>query len=156
MKQQRVKVDEIKKKTNYNRTRDLLSRYDEMNSAAPGTPESVKQRPQQQNQPLPNQNVFSTPQQQLQQRRQPGSPQQCIYSHHLTERDLLANLFICSVPMLPSSPPPPSGPIRKTWFDKVADAVLGGEDDVARYALICEKCFAHNGLVKENALEETR
>jgi len=56
----------------------------------------------------------------------------------------------------PSAPPPPPGPTRKTWFDKLADAVLGGEDDVPRFALICEKCFAHNGLVKESALDDTR
>lgn len=83
MKQQRIKVDEIKKKTNYNQTRDLLSRYDELN-AAPGTPESVRQRPQNQNQPPPNQSAFATPQQ-SQLRRQPGTPQQRMFSHHLAE-----------------------------------------------------------------------
>ena len=54
--------------------------------------------------------------------------------------------------------PPP----RKQWFDKLADAILGDDDDgtvgatASRYALICQKCFAHNGLVKESMWEDAR
>ena len=52
--------------------------------------------------------------------------------------------------------PPP----RKHWYDKVADAILGDDDTItaasSRYALICQRCFAHNGLVKESVWEETR
>jgi endoplasmic reticulum junction formation protein lunapark len=51
--------------------------------------------------------------------------------------------------------PSPPGPPRKQWFDKLADVVLG-EEDSARFALICEKCFAHNGLVKESVWDNTR
>jgi endoplasmic reticulum junction formation protein lunapark len=57
----------------------------------------------------------------------------------------------------------PLKPARKQWYDKLADALLGDdEEDVgagragSRYALICEKCFAHNGLVKESIWEDTR
>jgi len=54
----------------------------------------------------------------------------------------------------------PQPPPRKQWYDKLADAILG-DDDVAgspssRYALICQKCFVHNGLVKESAWQDTR
>lgn len=51
---------------------------------------------------------------------------------------------------------------RKQWFDKLADAILGDDDDgtvgvsASRYALICQKCFAHNGLVKESMWEDSR
>lgn len=53
--------------------------------------------------------------------------------------------------------PPP----RKQWYDKVADAILGddeasGAGAASRYALICQKCFAHNGLVTESMWEDTR
>jgi len=53
------------------------------------------------------------------------------------------------------------GPPRKRWYDKVADALLGDEDyDISspssRYALICERCFTHNGLVKESLWEDAR
>lgn len=52
-------------------------------------------------------------------------------------------------------------PPQKKWYDKVADAILGDDDhDVgspsSRYALICERCFTHNGLVKESMWEDTR
>ena len=52
--------------------------------------------------------------------------------------------------------PPP----RNQWYDKLADAILGDDDSVtagaSRYALICQKCFAHNGLVKEEMWEDAR
>lgn len=54
--------------------------------------------------------------------------------------------------------PPP----RKQWYDKLADAILGDDDSssasasASRYALICGKCFAHNGLVKESMWEDVR
>jgi hypothetical protein len=63
----------------------------------------------------------------------------------------------------PASPPQPQAPPRKQWYDKVADAILGDDDStsgasgaVSRYALICQRCFAHNGLVKESVWEDTR
>lgn len=57
--------------------------------------------------------------------------------------------------------PFPMGPPRKRWYDKVADALLGDEEhDISspssRYALICERCFTHNGLVKESLWEDAR
>jgi hypothetical protein len=50
---------------------------------------------------------------------------------------------------------------RKRWYDKLADAILGDDDQggdaaTSRYALICEKCFTHNGLVKESMWEDAR
>jgi asparagine synthetase A len=59
------------------------------------------------------------------------------------------------------SPARPQTPPRKQWYDKVADAILGDEEGGGigssnRYALICQKCFAHNGLVKESVWEDTR
>lgn len=57
--------------------------------------------------------------------------------------------------------PRPGPSPRKQWYDKLADALLGEDDPniaspSSRYALICEKCFVHNGLVKESMWEETR
>ena len=51
--------------------------------------------------------------------------------------------------------------MRKQWYDKVADALLGDDESptsaaASRYALICEKCFNHNGLVKESMWEDAR
>jgi hypothetical protein len=55
----------------------------------------------------------------------------------------------------------PLPPPRKQWYDKLADALLGEDDPniaspSSRYALICEKCFMHNGLVKESMWPDAR
>lgn len=52
-------------------------------------------------------------------------------------------------------------PPKKQWYDKLADALLGDDELSAkgtpnRYALICQKCFLHNGLVKEEQWEDAR
>jgi len=59
------------------------------------------------------------------------------------------------------SPPFAATPPRKQWYDKLADKLLGDDEQYnvspsSRYALICEKCFAHNGLVKESMWEDAR
>ena len=50
---------------------------------------------------------------------------------------------------------------RRQWYDRLADSILGDDDPniaspSSRYALICEKCFTHNGLVKESMWEDAR
>ncbi|KIM20851.1 hypothetical protein M408DRAFT_30050 [Serendipita vermifera MAFF 305830] len=51
---------------------------------------------------------------------------------------------------------------RVTRYDRLADAVLGEDGDSApggaqnKYALICKKCFMHNGLVRESEVDETQ
>lgn len=55
----------------------------------------------------------------------------------------------------PLLPPAASTPVPRTLIDKLADALLGvvpGDGDSpgggdSKYALICGKCFGHNGLV---------
>ena len=54
--------------------------------------------------------------------------------------------------------PQPIQPLHKQWYNKLADTLLGdGESPVSatasQYALICEKYFNHNGLVKESTWE---
>ncbi|KIY64447.1 hypothetical protein CYLTODRAFT_401875 [Cylindrobasidium torrendii FP15055 ss-10] len=123
LKLQRTKVEEIKKKTNYYETRELLQRYDESPSSPllpPGTP--VRKGPRQSMVP-----------------QTPGSPAQ-------------------NLPSASASPQAPQTVQGRQWFDKLADAMLGQDEaaDAARYALICEECFAHNGLVKESAWDEVQ
>ena len=60
-----------------------------------------------------------------------------------------------------SAIPQPIQATRKRWYDKLADAILGDDESsvsvpASRYALICQKCFAHNGLVKESQWEGAR
>ncbi|KAG8992991.1 hypothetical protein FRB94_007894 [Tulasnella sp. JGI-2019a] len=157
--EQRTKIDEIKKKTNYYTTKNLLDRYDD--------PASRKA-------PVP---ALSTPESNLRQRRVPGvvggpqnEPGPAPSSHKSPPR--LAALQV--VPPGPASAqaqarqqilqhtiPQPMAPARKQWYDKVADAILGDDEASAgsqhtRYALICENCFAHNGLVRESEYEDMK
>lgn len=55
-------------------------------------------------------------------------------------------------------------PTPRKWYDRLADTILG-EDETAstpgagaasKYALICKRCFTHNGLVREKEFETTR
>jgi len=57
------------------------------------------------------------------------------------------------VPLAPSIPPP-----QRHWYDRIVDAVLGEDTESphTRFALICQRCFTHNGLVREAELENTR
>ncbi|GLB34401.1 putative predicted integral membrane zinc-ribbon metal-binding protein [Lyophyllum shimeji] len=134
LKQQRAKVEEIKQKTNYYSTRDLIQRYDD----SPSNP-GLRQRLV----PAPPPTQPSTPQ------RPPAPPNGQAVS-------------MTPNPFSPQPPTPlPSNPPRKQWYDKLADAVLGDDDhtpnpSTSRYALICEKCFAHNGLVKESMWEDAQ
>jgi hypothetical protein len=130
LKQQREKVEEIKKKTNYYSTRELLQRYDDSPSATP---------PQQK--PVPTIQTPVTPQQ-----RKP--PQ----VNSAAPRTPVSPALMQQLSATSSTPPEPP---RKQWLDKIVDVVLG-DDDSARFALICEKCFSHNGLVKESVWEDTQ
>lgn len=38
-------------------------------------------------------------------------------------------------------------PQKSHWYDKLAEALVGDVGPETKYALICSKCFTHNGLV---------
>lgn len=162
MKLRREKVEEIKKKTNYYTTRDLLQKYDEAataetplrrrNPGVQGLPGGAPQTPK-----------FATPQQpQLRPIPNSQSPAKPLdprltgmYTANVKEGLAFDEIAAALSPSFPVQPP------RKQWYDKVADAILGDEDasfasPSSRYALICEKCFTHNGLVKESMWEDAR
>ncbi|KAF8804825.1 hypothetical protein BYT27DRAFT_7258855 [Phlegmacium glaucopus] len=138
-KERRDKVEEIKKKTNYYSTRDLIQRYDEPSPATPLRPRVIPR------QPLP-----TTPQ------HQPflNNINPNVGKSSGVNPTLQAQLS-------PTTPPFPMQPQRRQWYDRLADSILGEDDPIiaspsSRYALICEKCFAHNGLVKESMWEDAQ
>lgn len=164
----RSKVEEFKKKTNYYETRELLERYEDGSSTGipfarpiddpssrrqsqlfPATPQrAVPAVPQNTPANLRNQSISPGLQRQL--TRTYSSP---VLS--LTYRYIYTGSSLAETPQQPLPPP------RKLWYDKLADALLGDDDSSAnapasRYALICQKCLAHNGLVKEEMWEDTR
>lgn len=51
----------------------------------------------------------------------------------------------------------PSYETPKAWYDKLFDALIGpAEGPNSKYALICSKCFAHNGLALAEEFEDIR
>ncbi|KAJ7648203.1 hypothetical protein DFH06DRAFT_573688 [Mycena polygramma] len=143
LKSQRAKVEEIKKKTNFYETRELLSRYESGGGGGSGGG-SVSSPNTPQRGPRPSVLPPSS--------AHPSARQ----SHPLSQSQSQAQSH-------PSAPPPPlsQAPHRRGWFDVLAD-VLVGPDDAAlsaaekqareekqRWALVCEKCFGHCGLVPE-------
>ena len=129
------------------RTRDLLQRHDD--STPTNTPVISRT--------LPGQNAPG----------QPSTPiRQPVPQHPNLGQSSGVNPRLARTPSLPSctcpffdslvevmSPPFAATPLRKRWYDKRANKLLGDDEQYnvspsSRYALICEKCIAHNGLVK--------
>ncbi|KAI9062108.1 hypothetical protein FKP32DRAFT_1574704 [Trametes sanguinea] len=145
-KQQRDKIEEVKQKTNYYSMRNLIERYEggpAQSPTSPQTPVGLRQRIP----PQVPQSVPQTPQRNLQV-APPQTPATRTMSPGLQQQ-------------LSPSPQRPLPPPRKQWYDKLADAILGDDDSTvsgaaSRYALICQKCFAHNGLVKESMWEDAQ
>ncbi|KAM0787783.1 hypothetical protein ACM66B_003838 [Microbotryomycetes sp. NB124-2] len=129
-KQQRDKVEELKRKTGYYSTKNLIDKYDEDEAKKAAAKPGLQQQKQQPKGKQPMQ-----PTQQIQQppgfgpgMQQVGPPGQ-------------------APPLLPPAPPVPP---PRTLMDKVADALIGvnaDDEPYNKYALICGKCYAHNGLV---------
>jgi len=123
LKDQRAKVEELKKKTNYYSTRDLLQRYEES-----GTPSN--------------------------------SPLRAIPPNPATPSRAQQPSLLKQPPSFQASQPMPTAPAKKQWLDKLADALLGEDQTpdsaTSKYALICEKCLGHNGLVKEDMWENAQ
>jgi hypothetical protein len=164
LKQQRGKVEEIKKKTNYYSTRTLIERYDDPSASPlrrrvgpsnahplpPATPKNIS--------PQPNTNV-QTP-------NVPGAlktpskpPTQFSRKSFFLLSQHFAKPYQPLESTLTQSQPFPTP--RRQWYDKLVDALLGDDEQApnaasSRYALICEKCFTHNGLVKESMWEDAR
>ncbi|CEQ40358.1 SPOSA6832_01971, partial [Sporobolomyces salmonicolor] len=166
VKQKQDKVEEIKKKTGYYSTRDLLEKYDEAlrkNAEVRGHPPAGPSTPSKQPVakgaiPFPTAPSSATstpirtgtaapilapaPQQLQQQRGQPGTPASGA-----------------TLPTFPPPPPPqpPLPPQPRSLMDKLADALLGVSAEEAnpynKYALICAKCYAHNGLVPKEQFD---
>jgi len=64
------------------------------------------------------------------------------------------------LPPAPKQNLQPPDPPQKQWYDKLADALLGSDEalvpGVNKYALICEKCFTHNGLAEPEKWQDVR
>jgi len=140
----RNKVEDFKKRTNYYETRELLERYEDGASAGAAA------RP------------IDSPLSRLQPQQLPATPQRAVPS---APPNTPANIRTSISPGMQSqltlTPQQPLPPPRKLWYDKLADALLGEDEPpvnaaASRYALICQKCSSHNGLVKEDMWEDAQ
>lgn len=79
----------------------------------------------------------------MQQQQQPGSgqPQQPMHPPQQPS-------------MIMSAPRPITK--ERQWYDKLVDALVGEEGPETKYALICQHCFAHNGLVLPQEIAHIR
>ncbi|KAJ3109083.1 hypothetical protein HDU97_009201 [Phlyctochytrium planicorne] len=149
--QQKQKVEELKKKTGYYTTKGLIERYESPTKpdpnmlAVPGSgqrgPLSIN-TPQSQNQlrqrhasmpSPPTSAAFEKPGPEGPNSPLPGGPQ------------ATTPLSQPGSPSLTQFGTPNSG--KKYWYDKVVEAIIGEEGPQQKYALICQQCFEHNGLV---------
>jgi len=135
--EQKKKIEEIKTKHNFDKTRELLERYDTPKKDDPNM--AVRQRA-----------ITMSPSTPRTHARIPNPNGQASFNPR------------APAPVAaPQFAPRPMQPPQRSWIDKFADKLLGEDDSTvgiaqSRYALICEKCFSHNGLVKESEWENTQ
>ncbi|KAL7416297.1 hypothetical protein BDY24DRAFT_379153 [Mrakia frigida] len=193
---QRTTIEDIKKKTNYYTTKNLLERYDDGPGAGKGPQQQqpVPANPQEPSSlrrrafPVPpdvRQRAISTPSSPAgspspapRNQSNPSSPlapgplgggtphppgsmvQQQQQQNPSTPFNNPQQQQFPSSPFAPQPIAPPTPPVKQ-WYDRLADAVLGEDPSTSRaggnfskFALVCEKCFAWNGLVEEKQWSE--
>jgi hypothetical protein len=139
-KRQKETVHELKTKTKFTRVKNLLETYGDERPSAAGLvqrPIAIAQqpipRPLQQNQPQ-QQNQQQNQSQQHNQPQQQNQPKQQNQENQSQKEGL-----------------------QKQWYDKLFDAIIGPVESANnKYALICTRCFTHNGLVLPEAYATTR
>lgn len=147
-------VEELKQKTAYYQTKGLIERYDSPQRAAPHSVNGNIINPA-------TETISKIP---LTPKRQPLLARLSVESPIISAKpspkssSLQLQIPLQSPISLPSmhsensqllSPIPPTleAPVISTWMDRLMDALLGPQESShAKYALICESCFAHNGL----------
>lgn len=167
-KEQKEKIEELKKKTSYYTTQSLIERYDEVSKKKKD--EAAKESGQDLRQRKPGIytlciyakifvlmifTIVSMPvnrpipplQQQQQQQPQPYPrapiPQQAMQNYSNQQRLAQPNI-------------PQQSRVEPRWYDKLVDALVGDAGPETKYALICNHCFAHNGLVLQEEYDTIR
>ncbi|KAI8084086.1 uncharacterized protein B0P05DRAFT_585850 [Gilbertella persicaria] len=128
-KEQKDKLEDLKKKTSYYTTQSLLEKYDEA-------------------QKKKKEELARQQQQQQQQQRKPVSmpmrPQPPLLPQQQQQQQQMQRM------QQPILPPPRTEP---QWYDRIVDALVGDVGPETKYALICNHCFAHNGLVMKEEFD---
>ncbi|KAF8966011.1 hypothetical protein BGZ46_000457, partial [Entomortierella lignicola] len=162
---QRLKVEELKKKTAYYSTKTLLERYDP-SSKPNGRQTGPDGRPSSNSQ-----------------NGQPKLQQPNMMDPGLRQRQGLGVTNAQGIPVgqghpgqgpqnIPRGPQGQYGPqhpgqpnnakpmqlgspnTERHWYDKIVDVIVGDEGPETRYALICGQCYSHNGLALPQEIED--
>ena len=140
-------MEELKKATAYYRTKGLLERFEINEAASSGKP--ITKSPAR-TKPASVPPTHSIPTNGVNHPIPPDIP--CRPTTGSPLLPLEPGLPFGMAP--PAMVPPPSA-TPPTWMDRLVDALIG-DDRNTRYALICSKCYAHNGLVPPEELEIIR
>jgi hypothetical protein len=146
-KEQKGKLEELKKKTSYYTTQSLLERYDEV--LAKKKEEAAKQEKLQQE--LRQRKPVSMPMRPIGGQQRPFPPNSTGHPSGGQPQPQYNNQQQQG-PILPPTP-------QKTepqWYDKIVDALVGDAGPETKYALICTHCFNHNGLVLKEEFDTIR
>ncbi|CAG8517152.1 197_t:CDS:1 [Paraglomus brasilianum] len=142
----KLKIEELKKKTGYYATQNLIERFD-VNNSQKSLAKSV-------NFPaLPNEwsqnDAHFTDNSQVPatglRLRLPTSTSETKDESSLTPPGYYNTTI-----------PPSNTPLKRTWYDRVIDLLAGEEGPYKKYALICSNCHAHNGLVSQQDLNDVQ
>ena len=123
--QQRLKVEELKNSTSYYKTKGLIERFD---VGPDGEPIHV------------GSTSTSLPIMPLVSEATPPPPPSGSVPPQNPVREAVAMTTAAMAPPRPA-------PTPQTWLDRLVDAIIG-DDRNSRFALICQKCYAHNGLAR--------
>jgi len=174
-KMQKLKVEELKRSTGYYATRNLIERYDpasreeamemlkrqQQKQAAAATPRDQRamttgratahtapvMRHRNVNQHVQSTSDTSNPE------RTPESVQSAAAATEGVDQDGEDNVITFN----PLAATPYPSAIPRTFMDRLFDTIVGQEDVAgpnAKYALICGRCYAHNGLALPDEFED--
>jgi endoplasmic reticulum junction formation protein lunapark len=152
------KLEELKEKSDYYSTQQLLQRYDSK-SAIPVNPERpqgmVRSSSKELQPALRSNNLPRDPSIKALSARQSSNPPLPPLPPPITPASFkLPSQNVPNIPQFhpsaftPPSSPPPEEARSKTLVDRVLDLLVGEDENSPeqRYALICRHCRAHNGL----------
>ncbi|KAI9349377.1 hypothetical protein BD770DRAFT_327020, partial [Pilaira anomala] len=134
-KQQKLKVDELKKNTAYYSTKSLIDRYD------PTSPEKKI---------LDEQRKRKLAQEKEEEKRRKGPMSQGPTMGQQGPMGQAPGAMIGKQGVMPL---PMTQQTSQPWYDKMVDALVGDVGPETKYALICRHCNAHNGLVLPQEIE---
>ncbi|KAL1925718.1 uncharacterized protein VTP21DRAFT_601 [Calcarisporiella thermophila] len=169
---QKLKVEELKKRTAYYATKNLLDRYDssQRKTGQPpqiSTPSGKKpnhlgaghpQTPGKPVQPIqPNLTTL---------RQRTPAPNAAPLAGNATPGNLKGSMMTQqpATPLVRAPSPTNENPNQRpntlqstgqrNWYDRLVDVIVGDEGPETKYALICENCFSHNGLVLPQEVDD--